>query len=107
MRLAGELVRGAVPLHSLSAHLLLAGSARKAERRTAFCAKPARRKKAFATSTALSSPFASLGINFSAVVSVILTSASVRICLARGIVLRGIDGISGRTGSRAAMLASR
>lgn len=109
MQLSAELFRGVVRSRSLSTHLLhlLAGIAQGMGIPTALCATPARRRKAFTTSVAFSSPVASLGTSSSTVVSVILTSAAVRICFARGMALRGMDGISGRAGVSLAMLASR
>jgi hypothetical protein len=74
--------------------------------RTAFCANPARRRNAFATSTEVISPSESCAARSSTVLSVILISSGERTSFARGIVFTGTSLTSGRAGLRAAMLSS-
>jgi hypothetical protein len=75
--------------------------------RTAFCANPARRRNAFVTSTELIFPSAICAARSSTVLSVILISSGERTSFARGIVFSGTFLMSGRPGSRAAIVSSR
>ena len=57
--------------------------------------------------TALRDPSANLGINCSTVLSVMVISSAERISFAKGMVFNGRFAISGKGGSRAAIVASR